>query len=195
MTLSTSADLLKVVGFDPSLRNWGAVKGTLIGDLFVVSDLSAIQPVLDEGKRVRQSSLDLQSATQLAEAAFQWAEDADVVFVEVPIGSQSARAMASYGICIGVLGALRAKGIPFIELNPTEVKVAATGNKTATKHEMITWAVNEHPEANWPTFNRGGKALISEAKAEHMADAIAAVHAGLRNQQFQQLSKFLKRNQ
>lgn len=189
---------LKVVGFDPSLRNWGVSVGSLFlsdqGNKLEISDVSVIQPVLSKGKQVRQSSLDLESATQLAEKAIAYAKDADLVFVEVPIGSQSARAMASYGICIGVLGALRAYGIPFIELNPTEVKVAATSNKNATKSEMIDWATKTHPEAPWPTFKRKGSALISETKAEHMADATAAIHAGLQSQQFQQMKNFLKRN-
>lgn len=47
--------------------------------------------------------------------------------------------MASYGICVGVLGALRATGIPFFEVTPLKVKMASAGKKTATKLEMIQW--------------------------------------------------------
>lgn len=152
-----------------------------------VHDVSVINPVIPTGKQVRQNSLDLESAKQLCAAALAAAEGADAIFVEVPVGSQSARAMASYGICVGILGALRATGIPFFEVSPNEVKLSTVGKKTATKQEMIEWAMNAHPEANWPTYNRQGKLQVSEAKAEHMADATAAIYAGIATNEFQQL--------
>jgi hypothetical protein len=99
--------------------------------------------------------------------------------------------MASYGICVGVLGALHGMDIPFFEVTPTEVKLAGHGTKTATKQDMISWAMNKHPEANWPTYRSNGKDLVSEAKAEHMADAVAAIYAGLSCKSFQQLLQFL----
>ena len=181
--------LLKVVGFDPSLRNWGVAKGTL--DLLTldltIQEVQTIKPVLPTGKQTRQNSLDLESGYQLSKAAMAAAEDAHAVFVEVPIGSQSARAMASYGICVGVLGAIRANDIPFFEMTPTEVKLAGAGNKTATKQEMISWATKRHPNANWPTYRRNGVVLISESEAEHQADAVAAIHAGIASNSFKQL--------
>lgn len=187
--------LLHVVGFDPSLRNWGIAKGTLQVGLhggLTINHLDVIQPVLPTGKQVRQNSLDLESARQLCAQALAAAQGAHAIFVEVPIGSQSARAMASYGICVGVLGALRASGIPFFEVTPTEVKMISVGKKTATKSEMIHWAYNRHPEAKWPTYKQHGQDVISEAKAEHMADAVAAIHAGLASNQFQQTLPFLR---
>ena len=182
-----STDHLKVVGFDPSLRNWGISKGTLTPEGLLIHKVDLVNPELPKGKQVRQNSLDLESAKQLCKAALEAAEDADAIFVEVPIGSQSARAMASYGICVGVLGALRATGIPFFEVTPNEVKMVSVGKKTATKQEMIEWAINAHPEANWPVYNRQGKLQVSEAKAEHMADATAAIYAGIATNEFQQL--------
>lgn len=188
--------LIKVVGQDPSLRNWGLAVGHL--DLETkklhVEYLDLTNPVLPTGKQVRQNSLDLESALQLYKGASDAAIGAHAVFVEVPVGSQSARAMASYGICVGVLGALRANGIPFFEVTPTEVKLASVGNKTATKQEMIKWAMAAHPEANWPTYKQNGKAMVSEAKAEHMADAIAAIYAGLSCNSFKQMLPFMMAN-
>jgi len=187
--------LLNVIGMDPSLRNWGIAKGTLTVGLhgsLTINHLDVIQPVLPTGKQVRQNSLDLESARQLAAQALAAAQGAHAIFVEVPIGSQSARAMASYGICVGVLGALRASGIPFFEVTPTEVKMISVGKKTATKSEMIQWAYARHPEANWPTYKQHGQDVISEAKAEHMADAVAAIHAGLASNPFQQTLPFLR---
>lgn len=185
-----STDAFKVVGFDPSLRNWGISKGTLSPDGLQIHEVDLINPALSTGKQVRQNSLDLESAKQLCAGALAAAEGADAIFVEVPVGSQSARAMASYGICVGILGALRATGIPFFEVTPNEVKLTTVGKKTATKQEMIEWAMNAHPEANWPTYNRLGKLQVSEAKAEHMADATAAIYAGIATNEFQQLLRF-----
>lgn len=192
---SLSTNSIKVVGFDPSLRNWGIAKGVFYPydtKQLVIKQLDVIQPVLSKGKQVRQNSLDLESALQLAKGAMAAAEGAQAIFVEVPVGSQSARAMASYGVCVGVLGALRATGIPFFEVTPTEVKMASYGKQTASKKEMIEWALLQHPEGNWPTYKEHGKEVISEAKAEHQADAIAAIYAGVASNQFQQFIPLLK---
>lgn len=182
---------ISVVGLDPSLRNWGIAQGTL--DLeskeLAIHKVQTVKPVLSTGKQTRQNSLDLESAYQLYQGALAAAKDAHAVFVEVPVGSQSARAMASYGVCVGVLGALKAQGIPFFEMTPTEVKLAGVGKKTATKQEMISWATKQYPTANWPYYKRNGVLLISEAEAEHQADAIGAIHAGLASTSFNQLLK------
>lgn len=156
-----------------------------------IEKLSLTCPVISTGKQVRQNSLDMESALQLYQGAVATAQGAHAVFIEVPVGSQSARAMASYGICVGVLGALRAEDIPFFEVTPTEVKLASAGSKTATKEQMIKWATNKHPEANWPTYKEKGAVLVSEAKAEHMADAVAAIYAGIACKTFQQLLPFM----
>lgn len=192
--MSPSQDkLIKVVGQDPSLRNWGLAVGYLNLETkkLTVEFVDITNPVLPTGKQVRQNSNDLESALQLYKGAADASIGAQAVFVEVPVGSQSARAMASYGICVGVLGALRANGIPFFEVTPTEVKLASVGNKTATKQDMIRWAMASHPEANWPTYKQHGKDMVSEAKAEHMADAIAAIYAGITCNAFQQILPFI----
>ena len=193
--MSTDPTEFTVVGMDPSLRNWGIAKGVLIPSQKIqlrIDWLDVIQPVLPTGKQVRQNSVDLESAKQLCEGAWKAAQGAHAIFVEVPVGSQSARAMASYGICVGVLGALRTSGVPFFEVTPTEVKLASAGKKTATKAEMIEWGVKQHPEAQWPTYLSNGTMKISEAKAEHMADAIAAIYAGIACNSFQQMLSFMK---
>lgn len=187
--------LLNVVGFDPSLNNWGLSRGVFKLsegiDSLKIERLSVIQPEIPTGKQVRQNSKDIEAAAQLTQGAFEFAKGADAIFVEVPVGSQSARAMASYGICVGVLGALRISGIPFFEVTPTEVKLASFGTKTATKEQMIQWATKKHPEAPWPTYKRAGEVLVSESKAEHMADATAAIYAGVKSQPFQQLIRLM----
>ena len=187
------AKTLTVIGQDPSLRNWGLAKATycLETKQLHVEKLELVNPVLPTGKQARQNSLDLESSLQLYRQALAFSQGAHTVFVEVPVGSQSARAMASYGICVGVLGSLRASGIPFIEVTPTEVKLAGPGKKTATKIEMISWAMASHPEAQWPMYRQNGVDLVSEAKAEHLADAVAAIHAGIAGNTFQQMLPLL----
>lgn len=186
--------ILNILGFDPSMNNWGiaaAKYDTETGKLEVVH-LSVTTPVLPTGKQVRQNSKDLQAAQQLYAAAIDTTPGVHAIFVEVPIGSQSARAMASYGMCVGILGGLRASGIPFYEVTPTEVKLATTGNKNATKKDMISWGTQLHPEASWPTYNRGGVAMVTEAKAEHMADALGAIYAGLNGEAFKQSLRLMR---
>lgn len=189
------SDTILVVGQDPSLRNWGLAVGSwnLEQQKLTILNLSIVNPVLSTAKQMRQNSLDLESSFQLYKGAVTAAKGAHAVFVEVPVGSQSARAMTSYGICVGVLGALRANGTPFFEVTPNEVKLAGFGKKTASKQEMIEWAVGKHPEANWPTFKRQGSTIVSEAKAEHMADAVAAIYAGISCNAFQQFLPFIGR--
>lgn len=178
---------MKVVGFDPSLRNWGIASGDLDLKTGVLSNLvlSVTSPEKLAGKQVRNNSSDLHRAEMLAQAAVSFSKSAGVVFVEVPVGSQSARSMASYGICVGILGAIRALGVTLVEVTPLEVKMAFTGKKNATKRQMIETGLTLYPEANWP--RHAGK--ISETKAEHAADAIASIHAGVQTQMFQSIMR------
>ena len=187
-------DSLRVVGFDPSLRNWGIACGTYnpVSGKLIISHLDVIQPAIATGKAVRQNSKDLEAAWQLYQQAMKIGLQAQAVFVEVPVGSQSARAMASYGICVGVLGSIRAANVPFFEVTPLEVKVATVGKKTASKAEMIGWATSQFPSARWPYYEKKGESLISEAKAEHMADAIGAIVAGIGTPPFRQFLPFLQ---
>lgn len=184
---------IPVLGMDPSLRNWGLSFGyyNLDTKQIRIADLDVINPAVPKGKQVRQNSKDIEAAKQITTNVVGRMKQAKVTFVEVPVGSQSARAMASYALCVGVLGALRAGGLQFIELTPSEIKVAATGNPEAKKKEMIQWATTKHPDAPWPTYKQHGKELITEGTAEHMADATAAIHAGVNSDQFQQLIALL----
>ena len=184
--------IINIVGLDPSLRNWGIAKGTFntVTGQVLIPFVDVIQPVLPTGKQVRQNSKDLEAAQQLYAGVYPYLKDAQAVFVEVPIGSQSARAMCGYGLCVGILGGLRASGFPFFEVTPTEVKLIAAGSKTANKSEMIAWATTAHPEACWPTYKQHGQSVVSEAKAEHMADAAAAIYAGLASNPFKQTLPF-----
>ena len=188
---------IRVCGFDPSMRNWGmAVADLDLGSgLLDVPTLSIIQPRDEKSKQVRKNSKDLALAKQLFEGAYNTAKSCKVVFVEVPVGSQSARAMASYGVCVGVLGSLAGLGITIVEVSPEENKKALTGIKYATKEAMISAAMAEYPTANWPRQERNGATFKKgdlKAEAEHVADAIGAIHAGCATPTFQTLLKLLR---
>lgn len=176
--------ILKIVGFDPSLRNWGVAHATLNiqTNEYVITDLLLISSEDEAGKFVRKNSDDLRRAKTLHEGMIRACQGASFAIAEVPHGSQSARAMASYGMCVGVLAACP---IPLIQVSANEVKLAVTGKKTATKNEMIEWAMNKHPAAPWLMRKLKGQ-LQPIGDNEHLADACAAIEAGIRTQQFQQ---------
>jgi len=179
---------VKIVSLDPSLRNFGIAKITLntATNKIVVADLILAKPDMANKsvkKTVRKNSDDLRRARWLHSHMIRATEGAVVAIAEVPVGSQSARAMASYGICIGVLAGLK---IPLIEVTPNEVKLVSVGKKTASKAEMIEWATDKHPEGNWRTRNLKGKSVMTNDN-EHLADAVAACYAGMETEQFKMM--------
>lgn len=174
---------LKIVGLDPSMSNFGMVKLDLNVDTL---ELDNLKLVLSESinqsdyKSVRQNSKDLNTAVKHFQALEDFLIDADIVIAEVPVGSQSARAMVSYGMCVGLLASIKK---PLIQVTPNEVKLAAVNSKTATKAEMIDWAYEKFPNAGWLSTKRNGTISLI-GKNEHLADALAAVYAGLRTSEF-----------
>lgn len=180
---------IPVLGMDPSMRSWGLASGILDLDTGQLTNVITrlVQPKEETSKQVRKNSKDLEVVKQLHQGLYPHVRAAKAIFVEVPIGSQSARAMASYGMCVGILGSLVARGYQLIEVTPTEVKVALAKDRNATKGDMIDVATRLYPNAGWPIYQ--GKV---QAKAEHMADAIGAIHAGVRTPVFQNLMNLLK---
>jgi hypothetical protein len=186
--------IIPVMGMDPSFTNWGlgSVDLDLTTGIPSTPYIQLIEPLELSGKNIRVNSNDLHRAEQIARVVIEGAKKVKAVFAEVPVGSQSARAMASYGICVGIISTIRAMGIPVIEVTAIESKLALTGKKTATKLEMIEAAFQTYPEANWLIGTKGKEKGKLIAKNEHMADAIAAIHAGVNTPVFQQLMHILK---
>jgi Holliday junction resolvasome RuvABC endonuclease subunit len=184
---------LAVIGIDPALNNMGFAHAVIDTD---TNEIDVRKLVLAETKShdkktskvVRKNSDDLSRARVLYNALQEETKGNTFAFAEVPVGSQSARAMASYGICIGVLASC---GIPLIQLTPTEVKMASVGIKTASKQEMIDWAMSRYPKANWLMRRLHGE-LVPMNDNEHLADAVAAIHAGLESEQFLAASVFFQ---
>ncbi len=169
-----------VVGVDPAMRNVGLAKATLNIDTlaFEVTDLKLIETEKTKVKTIRVNSDDLVRARLLHDGLHAFMEGVDMVFTEMPIGSQSASGMKSYAMAIMMLASIQQ---PLIQVMPEEIKQIATGNKNATKSDMIEWAHGRYPAAPWLTSRNGS--LI--AKNEHLADAVGAINAGVQHADFQ----------
>lgn len=178
-----------VLGLDPSMSNFGMIKGYLCLDTLEFTPFSSgiSKHVEPKHKTVRQNSYDLNVAKTHFKNIQKALVDVDLVFVEMPVGSQNARSMTSYGMCLGLIASI---DIPLIIVTPTEVKLAATGNKTATKKDMINWAVSKHPNFPWKMNKRTKTPLNTN---EHIADALAAIYAGLNTETFKQAHLFLNK--
>lgn len=163
---------------DPSLRNWGLCKGVLEQGQFRLTDLSIHCTTREEATHRNVSDFE-RIQTILAGVVPYLPSDA-VIFAEMPTGSQSARAMFSYGVVLTVLASLKEQGYRLLPLSPREVKQHSQGNVEASKEEMIHWAAATYPSSLWPVHRRNGQLRINASKAEHMADAVATVHAGLK---------------
>lgn len=172
---------IQVVGMDPSMNHWGMCKGYLDlsdGTLDIVA-FKLIEPEIVKTKTVRKNSLDTDRATELFKSLKDFITGSILIFTETPVGSQSSRSQTSYGMCVGLTGALRACGYTIIQIDASSSKLALTGNKTASKKEMIESAVSIYPTAPWL---RQGKRVLS--KCEHLADAIGSIHAGVLTPEF-----------
>ncbi len=189
MDLEEPNKILKIMGIDPSFNNFGFFFGNLDLNTGFLENPNVFLSQLPEKKTtkiVRQNSYDLQCARFHTNNlnTFIGFNKPDVICVELPVGSQTARAMASYGVCIGVISGIT---IPLIQVTPLEVKFAATGDKQATKSDMTKWAVEQHPDAAW--LKHGGKIT---SKNEHIADALGAIYAGVKTDQFKLITSLRK---
>lgn len=187
---------IKLVGIDPALANIGVahfIYDVSNGKLSAES-LALLETKRGTTKQVRSNSDDLRRAQEGAKFIQGNIQNAAVVFAEIPVGSQSARAMAGYGISIGLMAGIGAHPNSFdgtlIQLMPSEVKLCATGSKHASKQEMIEWATETYPNLPWLTRKVKGKVSFI-AKNEHMADACAVIHAGLQTDEFRNLTNAL----
>ena len=173
---------MRVLSIDPSLRNTALVYSELNDGVVKVIDALTIETEKSKQKQVRASSDLIQRCDVLHRGVQEYIEkwDPEIIFVETPSGSQSASGMKNYGVSCYLIATLRPRAI---EVTPTEVKKATVGTKTASKHEMIAWAFEKHPEAPWTLRNE-----FPLAKQEHMADAIAIIYAGMKTRAFDWLT-------
>lgn len=178
---------LKVVGIDPSIRNSGiAIGRVLLPSLEIqIDDIVLAATDSQHGKQVRKNSDDLRRAQEIVTQLEKACEGAAFAITEVPTGAQSARAAWMLGMSVGILASLKVMRVPLIQVQPSETKIASIGKKTASKAEIIEWAVAKYPDAPWLRYKRHGEMLLTDSN-EHLADAIAVMHAGILTNEFQQ---------
>ena len=105
-------------------------------------------------------------------------EKVDVVISEMPTtGAKNHNAAKALAYALALVSTCRK---PIVQVTPSMVKELTVGDRNATKEEMISWAVEQHPALNW--VKRGGKLV---GWNEHMADALAAIYAGIQTEQFE----------
>ena len=155
-------------------------------DLIQVKHLHLARTKKTKNKGVFASSDKLARGRQFVDEikTFCLIQTPNVIMSEIPTGSQSAVAAVGIGVVIGVLSALHT---PIIQVTPRDLKIAATGSPTASKQQMISWATTLYPDLPW-RMHRGKLAKANE----HLADAIAAIRAGIETDQFKQLLALYK---
>lgn len=183
---------VQVVGFDPAGKNFGFASCSVdINTLVVqVDGLRLIKTKSEKLQGVRKISDDIRRYKEVLQAINQMCAGRAFAISEIPYfnpGSMPAALWNAGAVCM----ALAACPIPLIEVTPQEVKFAATGFRSGDKQEMIDWAVKTYPDAPWITVKRGGKQSLT-ADNEHLADAVAAVHAGLQTAQFATVLQMLR---
>ena len=183
-------NIINILGIDAAFANTGIILASYNADTseVTINDLRLVQTKADKAdkKVVRKNSDDLRRAGETLNALDMAIANhtPSIAFCEVPFGAQSARAAWSLGIAVGLIAHVASK-VPLIQVTPKEVK-DVVNTKFPDKAQMIEWAVNKYPDVNWP--RRGGK--IVAGQAEHMADAIATIHAGIRTDDFRRSVAF-----
>lgn len=187
---------IRIAGLDGSKTNFGIAIMDLDLDTLKmdVVDLILIKTSKTKDKQVRASSDNLRRAQEVAVPLRKALEQCVTAFVEVPSGGQDYHSVLGFGTVIGIYASIL---IPVVEVSPAETKMAAVGTPTASKEEMVEWAVAKHPNAPWRRQTQNGaKFKKGDLKKdnEHIADGVAIGEAGILTPSFQQTIAILKAN-
>ena len=200
---------INILGIDPSLNNTGLAVCAVDMDTFEIESIIHLHLAATEAtkakKQVRKNSDDLRRSQEIIKSIKKVIDkfDIKIAIAEIPTGTQSARGSISNGICIGVLGAVSILDVSLFQVLPNEVKMATVGDKKASKLEMFRWAYMKDISADWIFTKRKNdwhevvwdmnteENRIVHKSNEHLADAVAAVHAGIKSEPFQQAAAFM----
>lgn len=176
---------LKIVGLDPSYRNWGVAICTLSSDLLLTVDkLHTIQTAGDASIAIKSAD-DINCANILYYELTELLQGADVIIAEIPTGSRTAAGMKGHGVCIGLLGYIQSH-YRLVQVTPYDIKKLV--GTSATKAQIIALMDAKHPD----TFSKSKQGILLQ-KNEHEADALAAIYAATLNPAFKQLIQSLFR--
>lgn len=184
--------LVRIAGLDGSLRNFGVAIMSLDTETMDlrVEDLHLIKTDTTKAKSVRKSSDSFDRASILRDAVQPLLAGCAATFAEIPSGGKSYSAVLGFGIVIGTYAGLSPRPI---EVSPAETKIAATGEKDASKEMIMEWAEATYPNAPWRRVKRNG-AMVFTQDNEHIADAVAICHAGIKTPLFKQVISILRGN-
>lgn len=165
---------IKLLALDPAMNNTGVMEGVLSqGKLWELRGSCINRKLLEEKmtpdklalKSSWKAAHDLEYFSLLNQQLQLNLESCHICLAELPIGSQSAMAMKSYGATLALLASLSKQEKPFIPVKARQVRSLGK-----TKDDIIQWAKTTYPYA-----------LLDKAKclAEHEADALAVMHLGL----------------
>lgn len=179
---------ISVLGADPAFRNMGLVLVDVNTDTLEMRPrvIKLIKTEKSKDKKVKVSSDNLSRAKILSKHIRHWESFAKIMVAEIPSGAQSAKAAYGFGVAVGVVSG---HTIPLIPVTPLEAKASATGYKNASKSDMIEWATGKWPDLQWPMGNGRGQFAPYSGDAEHLADALAIVKAGIESDLFKELTK------
>ncbi|MDX5412845.1 MAG: hypothetical protein LPK02_07335 [Rhodobacterales bacterium] len=181
---------ITILGQDPAFSNYGLalVEVDIITKEMTPLWISLIETKKATTKSVRVASDKLARAREITTEVRAAEALCNIIAAEIPTGAQSAAASNALGIALGIVAGHTK---PLIEVTAAEVKKAATGYSDASKADMIQWAYDQWPDLQWPKGNGKGSLPIA-AKGEHMADALAIVHAAIRTPMFDNLAAAMK---
>jgi Holliday junction resolvasome RuvABC endonuclease subunit len=181
-----------VMGLDAGFTSMGCIIFSLEdGDLYYRNAHTIRTEKQTKKKNMRVADDDTLRILDLVDGMYEFitnniqAGDRLHIVAELPTGgAQGARANRTMGIATGVVVSvlrLLAKymNVTVEYVTPTEVKVSATGNKSASKDEMMEWFVEVMADCGdeWAT--------MPKVVLEHIADAYGAVtHAWLHSELF-----------
>ena len=190
--MSQDAPMYTVLGIDPGLAFTGFAIARVQGRSDIIQSVQAIGLVESKvnydlgnksnGQVTRAGWLNTMLSHYITEYKV------DAIACEMPYLSGRAFANFAHGLTMGAIAALN---IPMLLVRPQQVKAAAS-RKSATKRDVILWALSRTKKdfLPWPT-SRTPNTLGLEfqgkqvaAYAEHLADALAAIQAGIRTKEW-----------
>lgn len=172
---------LKILGLDPSFRNWGVSACEYLDGELTVLNTHIYKTLSKKSSKQKQSHKDIEDAHILYSGLIKSVKWADIICIEIPHGSQKARGSLGNGVCYGVIAALSVLNPNMVYVSANDVKAIVRLNKEhkPTKKEVIEWVRNKHPEAPLP----------NTLQAEHICDSIVAIHAAMLKPDFKEYIK------
>ena len=167
-----------VLGVDPGLANLGIAVLEIFGTKRQqLRSLKAVQTKPPSKKRrLLQADSDAERLRFLLSEINRAIDRFDPIAVvyEAPTGGRSARGIRSLAYMIGALVAVcDQRDIPLMSVSPTDVKMSATGMRSASKDLMVASMKDRFPSPLWNG--------IAKSKIDHPADALACITCVLKS--------------